>query len=107
MLAIGRRKARGDEELVAGAQGQVESAGNARDQFAAWLRPAGLDKAQVSLRNVGLEGKAKLAIPTMRPPVPQQGAERSTQARSAGCTTESCHVRELSGRSDERQLPGA
>ncbi|HVM10620.1 MAG TPA: hypothetical protein VM345_19325 [Acidimicrobiales bacterium] len=106
-LAKGRREARGDEEGVAVAQGDVELFGQVQHELAAGLRPPGLDEAQVPRRDAGLHAEVELAHPPLGTPPPQQVADGRGVGRTAGVDARQRHGPNVpSGRSGDDYLAG-
>ena len=77
LVAIGRHEACGDVQGVALLQRQVERAAEQLHHFAARLRAAGFQKADVPSRYVGIARKLDLGKSANVAPVFQQGAEMS------------------------------
>jgi epsilon-lactone hydrolase len=75
-LPVGRRVARGQEQLVSLAERHVESLGQMEDHPRAWARAAGFDEAQVSRRDVRLQRKLELTEPTATAPLTEHHPDR-------------------------------
>jgi len=71
-LAVGRRKARCDEQSVALSEGDIEPVGEMQHHLAARARAAGLDEAQVPRRDSGSRRQLELTQVPACPPLTQQ-----------------------------------
>ena len=77
-----RREARGHEQRIALAQRHVEQLGEMQHHFAARLRAAGFEKAQVLRGDLRFDREVELAHAPPLPPLAQQVADGSGAWRS-------------------------
>ena len=106
-LAVDRRIAGRGEEIVAATQGHLEYAGQQQDHLAAWLRAAGLEKAQVPRGDLSVEGKAELAHAPSLTPLLDQPADGigSRVAEMAPRALAVAHARQYTWAAVGGQLP--
>ena len=74
-LRKGRRKARGDQQHVAFAQGHLQPFGQLQHHVARRRGAAGLDKAEMTRGNLGVAGQIELAEMAALPPFAQVVAD--------------------------------
>ena len=76
-LAVARRKASREQELVALAQRNVEGACERQHHLAAGVGPSALDETDVASCDAGLDREGELAHPALATPVLKQLPDRA------------------------------
>ena len=78
-----RRVAGCEQQTIPVSQGYVEPLGKMEHHLGAWAGASGLDEAQMTRRDSGLERELELAEPPAVPPLSQHRADRRTTRNNA------------------------